>query len=93
MKTMKKREKLIQQLKEIDDKNASFYLNINAVFEELKKDAPVSYEEIKVKGRNAHQMMFVSDNILFTVEQDLAYNIESVVGCRISIKRKELKKL
>lgn len=80
-------------MREIEEKERNFYLDIDSVFESLKNDIPESYEDIKVKGRNTHQMRFVSNNTLYTIEQDLGYKLESVVGCRISIKTEELKQL
>lgn len=87
-----KREDLVKQLKAIDKINEDFYLDIDSVFEELKTNDPDAYEAIKVQSRNSHQIKFVSGDIIYTVEQDLGYKLESVVGCRISIKKEHLVK-
>lgn len=87
-----KREQLIKQLKEIDKVNENFYLDIDSVFEELKANDLDAYEAIKVKSRNSHEIKFVSEDTIYTVEQDLGYKLESVVGCRISIKKEQLAK-
>lgn len=87
-----KRDHLIKQLKDIDKVNENFYLDIDSVFEELKVNDPNAYEAIKVKSRNSHEIKFVSGDTIYTVEQNLGYKLESVVGCRISIKKEQLVK-
>jgi hypothetical protein len=90
---------IIEDIYEIDDELCSYgekmcalekekgelRERIDDVFEYIAQNYPAEYNDMKVIGHNAYRLRFVSDNILYVIEQNKGYNKGNSLRININI--------